>query len=327
MSLRSLNQFEQVLLLLSLAFLGTCGGGSWGCRGAGGKVREPVLIQRVVDRTSGAPENIKFDLDQARRILQSAVEETKTLRLADEEDPRAYRAELVVTFASERGSESSREGGVYRTIHVELLLSRWGANHEREKLSSTGKSSMVQDNELAERQGGFDQILEKAIQQSVQFVDLQMETRYLPLAELEAMLGSEDAEDRLYVLRALRDRPAPALIDRIIEKLSDSDPEVILEAVGVLVAQRDQRAVLPLIRTAQGRDQAFLLQNITALGEIGGPVARGYLFTLAAGHSSPVVRQRAAEALQQVSIRSAEVSEPTQAAAVPTRAGPKQEKR
>jgi HEAT repeat protein len=82
--------------------------------------------------------------------------------------------------------------------------------------------------------------------------------------------------------------------------LSDPDPDVVMEAVGVLVALREQKAALPLIRLARGRDQIFLLQIITALGEIQGPVARGFLFTVAAGHDSPEIRERAREALDRV---------------------------
>jgi HEAT repeat protein len=102
------------------------------------------------------------------------------------------------------------------------------------------------------------------------------------------------------VLRALRDRRMPEMIPRVIEMLSDPNPDVAMEAVGVLVAQKEKRAAVPLIRMAQGRDNVFLFQIITALSEIQGPVAKGYLFTLAAGHDLPDVRKRAREAFDRI---------------------------
>jgi hypothetical protein len=88
-----------------------------------------------------------------------------------------------------------------------------------------------------------------------------------------------------------------------------------MEAIGVLVAQREQRAAVPLIRMAQGRDKVFLFQIITALTEIQGPVAKGFLFTLAAGHDLPDVRKRAKEAFDQI-VRRDEVDPPGKKKAV-----------
>jgi hypothetical protein len=58
--------------------------------------------------------------------------------------------------------------------------------------------------------------------------------------------------------------------------------------------------VVPLIRMSQTRDPVFQLQLITAVAELGGPVARGYLFTLAAGHRSSEIRRRANEGLDRI---------------------------
>ena len=90
------------------------------------------------------------------------------------------------------------------------------------------------------------------------------------------------------------------MVPRVIAMLNDPDPDVVMEAIGVLVAQKDERAVVPLIRMTQGRDRIFLLQIITAVGEIRGPTARGFLFTLAAGHTSPEIRKRAQETLDRL---------------------------
>jgi hypothetical protein len=51
---------------------------------------------------------------------------------------------------------------------------------------------------------------------------------------------------------------------------------------------------------AQGRDKVFQFQIITALAEIQGPVAKGYLFTLASGHGQDDVKKRAREAFERI---------------------------
>jgi len=295
-----------------------------GCRREDRPQRRPVVVAEVVDHASGTPEGLRFGVDDARRELVQALEDSATLRPGEEGEPGAYRAELILTLATERepsASEDQPEGGpedraVYRAVQVNLGLSRWGQGPEREKLSTEGKAFQVQDPESVGRQEGFEAVLGLAIRQAVQNADLQVQTRALPLSRQEELLSSESADTRLNVLRALRERPAPELVPRVIALLQDPDPEVALEAIGVLVAARDPRAAEPLIRAGQGRDHVFLLQNISALSEIGGPVARGFLFTLAAGHSSPVIRERANEALRQ--LESGDEEPPEKAAAIPS---------
>jgi hypothetical protein len=271
-----------------------------GCSKKGERDHERVLIFGLDDRVSGAPKGVKFDLQQARSLLEDAIDASERMEVVEEKELGSYQAELTITLASERESQRSEEDGIYRAVHVDLVLTRWLNDHDRDTLSSQGKAFMVQDPDRLSRQKGFDRVLEQAIQQAVEIADLQFGCRRMTTEELAGLLSSERTEDRLYVLRTLRERADRDLIPRIIELLSDPDPDVAMEAVGVLVAQKDPRAVPPLIRMTEGRDTVFLLQIITALAEIKGPVARGYLFTLAAGHLSEAIRTRAREALGQV---------------------------
>jgi hypothetical protein len=260
----------------------------------------PVVIFGMDDRMSGAPKGVKFDLDEARQMLAEAIEKSKRLVLKEKKSPETYRVELTITLASEREPRRTSEDGVYRAVHVDLVLYRWLGDHEQDKISSMGKAFLVQNPQKLDRQEGFAQVLEQAIANSVEYIDIQLESRSLPTEGLKQLLLSERTEDRLYVLRTLRDRQNSQIVPQVIEMLSDPDADVVMEAVGVLVAQKDQRAALPLIKLARKRDQIFLLQIITALGEIQGPVARGFLFTLAAGHGSAEIRERAQEALDRI---------------------------
>lgn len=290
-----------------------------GCSRQESPHREPVVVFGLDDRVSGSTRGVHFDQDTIRKMLVEALEGSDALELVPEKSPEAFRAELTVALASERESQHAEEDGVYRAVQVDLDLHRWLEPHQRETWTARGKAFGVQQPDEQDRQEGFEQVLEEAIHNAVELVDLQLAARTMTTDELAKLLQSDRTEDRLYLLRTLRERCAPDLVPQVIEMLSDPDPDVAMEAVGVLVACRDPRAVVPLIRMTRGRDQVFLLQTITALTEIGGPVARGYLFTLAAGHSTPSIRERAREGLAQLRQQQPEQPDasPTEALALP----------
>jgi hypothetical protein len=270
-----------------------------GCRGpAGGRLE--VTIQGIDDQASGEVSGGRFDPTHLRNILEKSINDSRRLHLKDQDEPHIYRLELLVNEVIERDSLNAEKPGVYRSVQVGLVLTRWKDEHEREQLASKGKSSQVQDSRKLEPEEGFGLLLEQAVRNAVENIELQIDTRDLPLMRLRDLLESEQSERRLYVLRALRERSADELMPQVLKLLNDSDPEIILEAIGVLVAHKEQRAVTPLIRLVEGKDQVFLLQVITALSEIGGPVARGYLFTVSSGYTSPLIRERATEALHQL---------------------------
>jgi len=294
--------FVGVLCALCTLF----GGLPCGCSRTDEPGREKVAVFGLDDRVSGAPQGVRFDLKRARKMLAESLETSQRIALVSEDAPGVFRAELIITLASERESTRSEESGVYRAVQVDLSMTRW-MDDESQKLYSQGQAFLVQDPDKVDRQKGFEQVLQKAIGRAVEMIDLQLASRHLPTERLTELLNSQSSEDRLYVLRALRDRRVPEMMPRIIEMLSDPDPDVAMEAIGVVVAQREQRAAVPLIRMAQGRDKVFLFQIITALAEIQGPVAKGFLFTLAAGHDLPDVRERAKEALSQIERREKDI--------------------
>jgi hypothetical protein len=291
--LRSHRCWTCLTLVVALAWLADC-------RGRAGK-RLPVTIQTVDDQASGEVSGGRFDPARLRHILEQAIHDSRQLVLTDRDEPfRTYRLELLIGEVVEHNSLNAEKPGVYRSVQVAVALERWKNDHERDQLAARGRSSQVQDPRKIEPEEGFDQLLEQAIRGAVENIDVQLDTRDLPLSRLRELLDSDKGEQRLYVLRALRERSADELMPRVLQLMDDADPEIALEAIGVVVAHKEQRAVVPLIRLIEGKDQLFLLQVITALEEIGGPVARGYLFTVASGFTSPLVRERAAEALQQL---------------------------
>ncbi len=260
----------------------------------------PVVIFGIDDKASSSTDGVAFDSTKIRKMLEDAIESNPQLALVSGEQDGTYKAELTLVLASERESTTSDEKGVYRAVQVDLSLTNWKNGHVEQRLSALGKAFLVQDPKRQDRQRGFDKVCKKSIARAVELVGLQIAARDMSPEELRALLSSDDEDKRLYTLRSLRDRHEPGLQSKVIEMLDDPDADVALEAVGVLVQEKAKSAAVPLIRISRRRDRIFLLQIITALGEIGGPVARGFLFTVAAGHDSSEIRQRAREALQHV---------------------------
>jgi len=285
---------------LGAALLLLLGGGCWvACHSAAAVKEHPIYIVGVDDRASGVPDGVQFDPERSRQHLEAALADSRTMHVVEQRKPAAYRAELTISLASERESEREDQTGVYRAVQVELHVHR-DQGGQRDWLTAQGEAFLVQEPAEGGRNEGFDRVLERAVAKAVEYIDLQFECRELEPEQLRERLNSEQAEQRLYVMRSLRDRNIPEMVPDVVRRLADPDEDVVLEAVGVLVAQRDRRAVEPLIALSRSRDLVFRLQIITAMAELGGPVARGYLFTLAAGHPADEIRQRAREGLARI---------------------------
>ena len=269
-----------------------------GCRGSGDEGM-PVVLFSIDDRASPSFTGLDFSEKLLRKLLRGAVVQ-RGFRLLEEPAEGAFRVDLSVGQATEQGPKTTDDQEkIYRSLQVEVVFWRRTASGDKEQISAVGRSYQGQAREL-DRQKGFERVLAEALGKAVDWVALQLRARSLDGEHLAALLGDSNSRRRLYTLRSLRERRTPELVPRVIELLHDQDPEVALEAVGVLVAQHDQRAVLPLIQVAQGKDLLFLSQIVTAVGQLGGRQARGYLFTLAAGHSSEQIRRLAREALERL---------------------------
>ena len=272
------------------------------CQRCAGNKREKVWIFGVDSRILWAPEGVTVDSSRTQGILEKAISSSDYLERVENEGEGVYRLEFAGALTSTQvAPDKGQDGASPYAVQVQMVLSRWLNKQDQEKVVADGQAALRGDAKDPKRfQEAYELAMADAIQKAIRIVDLQMESRGLPVAQLEKMLKSERVEDRLYVLRALRERKNPEMVPRVIALLSDPDPEVVKEAIGVLVAQKDPRAVVPLVSVTSGKDTVFLMQVITALGEIQGPVARGYLFTLAGGHNAPQVRARAKEALEQI---------------------------
>jgi hypothetical protein len=258
------------------------------------------MVTDIEEQMMSAPPELAFDLKKAFNDLQEIIEEkSRQMVVVSEQSPGVFQARMIIKGASENESDDIEKGKVIRAVVVVVDLMRWSGN-KKEEISAEGDAFLIQDPEQIGQREGFAKVLNKAIAKAVSLIDLQMESQHLPQKRLQEILAGDNVDDRLSVLRTLRERRMPSLMPDVIAMLSDSNMPIVLEAIGVLVAHKERKAVAPLIRLTRGRDHIFLLQIITAVTEIGGPIAKGYLFTLAAGHNYPEIRRRAKAAMERI---------------------------
>jgi hypothetical protein len=134
--------------------------------------------------------------------------------------------------------------------------------------------------------------------------------RWLDLSADPRLIDSLDHPDprmRDFVIQRLGERQSVAAVEPLCRRLgAEPQPELVLRAVGALVAIGDERAVQPLIELTRRKDPRFVVQVVFALGAIGGRTAQGYLVTLASGHPVEAVRTSAAQALEELEEQSAD---------------------
>lgn len=124
-----------------------------------------------------------------------------------------------------------------------------------------------------------------------------------PTSLLEA-LKDNDARLRDYAIVRLGERKEKGAVKPLCELLlKEERPELILRAIGSLVAIGESGAVEPLIELSSRKDPDFVLQIVFAVGSIGGRTAEAYLVTMASGHPVEAVRRGAEQALAELSRR------------------------
>jgi len=103
--------------------------------------------------------------------------------------------------------------------------------------------------------------------------------------------------------QVLADRRSPEAVPALVERLEDSDGDVVQRAVGALAQIGDPRAVVPLIDLAQRSDPEQASRVVRVIGDLGGPDAAGYLLTLESGAEDRRLRRAAREALRDLRSR------------------------
>jgi HEAT repeat protein len=140
--------------------------------------------------------------------------------------------------------------------------------------------------------------LQNAVDEGARQIALHLRAAAKTDAALVRDLSEADPGTRDHAVRVLAERRNPAAVPGLVERLADPDPDVADRAVGALAEIGDPRAVEPLVDLAHRRGGRALEQIARIVGDLGGPKAKAWLETLAAGHPDAEIRAAAEESLE-----------------------------
>ncbi|HEX5745642.1 MAG TPA: HEAT repeat domain-containing protein [Archangium sp.] len=196
--------------------------------------------------------------------------------------------------------EALKDGSAYSFAEVGVTLSmerRGEETDQRYEVVGLGEVRVERKDAEARREA-LREALRRALSQVTQAAALQLAAVDRPDAALLQDLRSQDDRIRQFALRVLADRRNPAAAPLLISQLQEEDdPQTVRQAIGALAEMKARDAVPALIDLVKDREIGFVQEVVFAIGEIGGPEAEAYLFTVAQGHDQPDVQAAAQQAL------------------------------
>ena len=144
---------------------------------------------------------------------------------------------------------------------------------------------------------------ESGIAQASRFARALAQGLARPSEVLVRALGSNDSAEREAALQILTVRKHSAVFHVWAERLKESNPLTVRRAIGALVELGDVRAAPLVIEASRARDEVFQREVVFAIGAIGGDEAEAYLYTVAQGHESALLRKSADLALSELRTR------------------------
>ncbi|MBU8900377.1 HEAT repeat domain-containing protein [Corallococcus sp. M34] len=234
-----------------------------------------------------------------RILFSEALNASGRFEQLGEEVPRKarpWRLTLEVPFTREVLKDGNPHS--YAEVGASLSLERFGGDLPQ-RYEVVGLGEAVVDPDTVEgRRAAMRSALESALRQLTESAVLQLAALERGDDQLVADLRARDARIREFALRTLAERKHPAAAPLLIERLKDtSDADVVRRTIGSLAEMKARGAVPALIDLARGRDTGFVQEIVFAVGEIGGPEAEAYLYTVAQGHDTPSVQAAAQQAL------------------------------
>jgi len=212
-------------------------------------------------------------------------------------EPRPWRLTLDVPFTREVLKDGDPRS--FAEVGANLTLERFGGElPQRYEVVGLGEAPVMEDTPEG-RQAAMRDALDAVLRQVTESAVMQLTAIDRPDDALVVDLRAEDARIREFALRTLAERQHPAAAPLLIERLKEtSDGESVRRTIGSLVEMKARVAVPALIDLARGRDIGFVQEIVFAVGEIGGPEAEAYLYTMAQGHDAPSVQAAAQQALE-----------------------------
>ncbi|MCY1033779.1 HEAT repeat domain-containing protein [Corallococcus sp. BB11-1] len=261
--------------------------------------RHPVAPVELSGDTMRDNALLGFGPDGVRELLSEALESSGRFELVSEEGPkkaRPWRMSLELPFTREVLKDGNPHS--FAEVGANLSLERFGGPvPQRYEVVGLGEAPVQEDSEEG-RRTAMRTALESVLRQVTESALLQLSALERTDEALVTDLRATDTRIREFALRTLADRKHPAAAPLLIERLKDTgDAAAVRRTIGALAEMKAKSAVPALIDLARGRDSGFLQEIVFAVGEIGGPEAEAYLYTVAQGHDTPSVQAAAKQAL------------------------------
>ncbi len=211
-------------------------------------------------------------------------------------EERPWRMTLDVPFTREVLKDGDPRS--FAEVGANLVLERFGGSlPQRYELVGLGEAPVEEDSP-AGRQMAMRTALTNVLRQVTESAVMQLTALDRSDEALVLDLKATDSRVREFSLRTLAERQHPAAAPLLIDRLKEAtDAETVRRTMGSLVEMKARVAVPVLIDLARGRDLGFVQEIVFAVGEIGGPEAEAYLYTMAQGHDAPAVQAAAQQAL------------------------------
>ncbi|NBD12087.1 MULTISPECIES: HEAT repeat domain-containing protein [Corallococcus] len=279
-----------LLLTSCVLFLGACRSQA---------PRYPVAPVELAGATVQDNALLGFGQDGVKELLSDALATSGRFELLGDEVPkkaRPWRLTLDVPFTREVLKDGNPHS--FAEVGANLSLERFGGNTpQRYEVVGLGEAPVAEDS-VEGRQAAMRAALENVLRQVTESAVLQLSALDRTDDALVADLRAADSRIREFALRTLAERKHPAAAPLLIDRLKDtSDADQVRRTIGALAEMKAKSAVPALIDLARGRDSGFLQEIVFAVGEIGGPEAEAYLYTVAQGHDTPSVQAAAQQAL------------------------------
>lgn len=271
-----------------------------GCRR---EVRHLVEGVDVASATVAGSGSLALSPDRVRELLlEKLAAQGNFVLLERGQRPPSDRVPVRLTLEISSTREARREGwvGTFAEVGATLVLRRRaGAVAAYYEVTGLGEVKIPAAGP-DERREAARHALAMALQDAVSSAHLQLLALDKKDAALLEELSSGDSRVRDFAVRVLADRRNPAVVPALLDRLAAPEPDEVRRAIGGLVELRDPRAVPALIDLARGKAPFFVRELLFALSAIGGEEAEAYLYTVAAGHDLPEIREAAQQALEEL---------------------------
>jgi hypothetical protein len=232
-------------------------------------------------------------------MLTDALKTTGRFEAQKEGAPREerpWRMTLDVSFTREVLKDGDPRS--FAEVGANLEMERFGGDlPQHYEVVGLGEAPVLEDSP-AGRQAAMREALRSMLRQVADSAALQLSALERNDEALVQDLKASDSRVREIALRTLAERQHPAAAPLLIERLKEAtDAATVRKTMGTLVEMKARVAVPALIDLARGRDVGFVQEIVFAVGEIGGPEAEAYLYTVAQGHDAPAVQAAAQQAL------------------------------